>query len=153
MLQLSALNLKNAVELVTALVSEVDSLPAPSKKDFLRAALETSHGWIPTEEDETEMLGKIERSESDPFARRELEQKVSTEMSEYQITDQDRKRIERDIAPILQRVISDKYFVGVNLAALIVNARDTKEPALKRRPCGKFFAATVGLVAPSRTYF
>src|SRR5947209_8773586 len=116
--------MRNARDLIEPLLAEVAALKMPSDQDFLRSVLELSQDLLPSEEAESEMLARIERVETDPNAREEEAEKASERISTYEMTEADRKRVERELAPIIRRVIENKFHVTMNLASLIVNARD-----------------------------
>jgi hypothetical protein len=118
--------LANAGKLIGLLAAEVSKLQLPSKQDLIKTVREMAPDIFPTDETEEKMLSNIEKIAVDPAFRREQQKKLESATSPYELTDEDRKRVEQRIGPVIQRVIDSKMHIGQNLASIVVNARDTK---------------------------
>ena len=118
--------LSNAGDLIKTLAGDLAQLKMPSRQDLINTVREMSPDILPTAESEAQMLEDIEKVATDEKVRSERRKKVASVTSQHQLTDGDRKRLEKRIGPLMQEVIQSKLHIGQNLSAVVINARDTK---------------------------
>jgi F0F1-type ATP synthase delta subunit len=118
--------LANAGDLIKTLANDLAQLKMPSRQELINTVREMAPDILPSEQSEAKMLEDIEKVATDEKIRKERRQKVADVTSQYQLTDADRKRVEERVGPLMQEIIQSKLHIGQNLAAVVVNARDTK---------------------------
>lgn len=104
----------------------------PTRHDLVEAVREMAPDLFPTEQSEAKMLEELEQFATFGGLAAERQKKVEGVTQEYAVTDEDRKRVEDRIGPLLESVMHSKLHIGQNLASLVVNARDTKAPQKER---------------------
>lgn len=125
--------LKNAGNLINELAATLAKLKPPTEKELMDVAREISTDVLPTEEGENEMLSRIERGDNQLEAEEEGDEEAKQQSGKGTkntkwppLSAEERARIEKNIEPIMARVAENRFHVAANLAALVVNARDTR---------------------------
>lgn len=116
--------LVDASKLIKSLLHEMDNIPPIKESDLFNLVKIIGLNFLPDEEQENALLERIERAQStsdlvDKQPRDDL-------APEVKLTSVDRQKMQEELEPLLRQLFEGRYFIAHNIAALLVNARDTQ---------------------------